>query len=417
MPSRGNKYTNAWDRGKPKLKDKKNTVSDESWGISYGDAAVYGLGLAASAALGLYVASVRTRPAPAPAPAAAAAAAAEARYRGWTAAAAHARDAAAAAAAAAADPVLDAASRGAGEDGTEDGDDPLVSVSADSPTHSPSDFPDEVSLIRHHNESPASGRGISRSKRDKYPRFYRWRENLTCVEAGRNLYWRALKPLTAKYFDLWVSKLPHSSRSGHSDSLLALSPSSPPSFLRGPSPIHRTHSESLELTPSGPRRYSPTLLRDPRIRLGPARKLYFSPPRALTRSDPYSQRQAAYNFFLMAAAAHRASHHPPLGGLVGAAAPGLSSEESAKDEEAARRHLSNQEQLAVFREVVEEMIADTVGEDMKQWLIDTMRPLQYIPPAVFQVFSGGNTGQELKDEIQASIAQRWREQHAFESSL
>ena len=69
MPSRGNKYTNAWDRGKPKLKDKKNTVSDESWGISYGDAAVYGLGLAASAALGLYVASVKKRPATATAPA------------------------------------------------------------------------------------------------------------------------------------------------------------------------------------------------------------------------------------------------------------------------------------------------------------------------------------------------------------
>ena len=71
MSSRGNKYTNAWDRGKPKLKDKKNTASAESWGISYGDAAVYGLGLAASAALGLYVASVKksyaTATAPAPA--------------------------------------------------------------------------------------------------------------------------------------------------------------------------------------------------------------------------------------------------------------------------------------------------------------------------------------------------------------
>jgi hypothetical protein len=120
---------------------------------------------------------------------------------------------------------------------------------------------------------------------------------------------------------------------------------------------------------------------------------------------------------LIAAAAHRASHHPPLAGLVAAAAPGLSSDESAVDEAARRRHISDQEQLAVFREVVEEIIADTVGGDMKQWLIDTMRPLQDIPSAVFQVFSGGSTGQELKDEIQASIAQRWREQHAFESSL
>ena len=120
---------------------------------------------------------------------------------------------------------------------------------------------------------------------------------------------------------------------------------------------------------------------------------------------------------MAAAAAHRASYHPPLGGLVAAAAPVLSSDESAVDEAARRRHISYQEQLAVFREVVEEIIADTVGEDMKQWLIDTMRPLQEIPSAVSQVFSGENTRQETKDGIRAYISQRWREQHAFESSL
>ena len=119
---------------------------------------------------------------------------------------------------------------------------------------------------------------------------------------------------------------------------------------------------------------------------------------------------------MAAAAAHRAFHHPPPG-LVAAAAPELSSDESAKDKEAARRHLSNQEPLAVFREVVREMIADTEDEDMKQWLRETMRPLQDIPSAVSQVFSGENTRQGLKDEIRAYISQRYRQQFDFEKSF
>jgi hypothetical protein len=111
---------------------------------------------------------------------------------------------------------------------------------------------------------------------------------------------------------------------------------------------------------------------------------------------------------MAAAAAHRASHHPPPGGLVAAAAPGLSSDESAVDEAARRRHISDQEQLAVFREVVEEMIKTHSDAEARDWFRDTFDAHRSIPLDLKKELSPGNIDAEtMQTKCREYLKRSW----------
>jgi len=110
----------------------------------------------------------------------------------------------------------------------------------------------------------------------------------------------------------------------------------------------------------------------------------------------------------MAAAAHRASHPSRPPPLIPAAAPVLSSDESAKDEAAARRQLSDQEQLAVFREVVREMIKTHGDAEAQDWFRDTFNAHRSIPSDLKKELSAGNIDAEtMQTKCREYLKRSW----------
>jgi hypothetical protein len=114
----------------------------------------------------------------------------------------------------------------------------------------------------------------------------------------------------------------------------------------------------------------------------------------------------------MAAAAHNWSHggpsHAPRGGaLVRVPAHRLHGAALEAAGAAAREQLSDQQQLAIFHEVVGEMIKDEGDDDKKTWMKDTMASLLILPPRISNIFQQISHRQSRNDQIRGYILRKW----------